>query len=145
MSIKKNRRSTLVFVAGTILALRALAYVADFKVITPADFKPNGRPFSPAIQADGTTYLSGQGSQALDGGLPEGFEERVRQCLSNVRAVLQGGGMDYQNLVSLHVYLTDLKNVDVMNRVYWSVIGSNPPARTVLGIANLPGGNSIEI
>ena len=145
MSIKKNRRSTLVFVAGTILALRALAYVADFKVITPADFKLNGRPFSPAIQADGTTYLSGQGSQTLDGRLPEGFEERVRQCLSNVRAVLQGGGMDYQNLVSLHVYLTDLKNVDVMNRVYWSVIGSNPPARTVLGIANLPGGNSIEI
>ena len=46
-----------------------------------------------------------------EGKLSESFEERVRQCLLNVRAILQGGGMDFANLVSVHVYLTDLGTV----------------------------------
>ncbi len=80
-----------------------------------------------------------------DGKLSENFEERVRQCLLNVRAILQGGGMDFANLVSVHVYLTDLGTFELMNKIYWQMMGDNPPARTVLGVAALPGGNTIEI
>jgi enamine deaminase RidA (YjgF/YER057c/UK114 family) len=90
-------------------------------------------------------YISGQGSQDADGKQPEGFEAQVRQCLQNIRNILQGGGMDLENVVWMHVYLTDWGNYEVMNKAYWEVMGKNPPARTVLVVADLPAGNKIEI
>ncbi|MGH9426057.1 MAG: Rid family hydrolase, partial [Terriglobia bacterium] len=133
-------------VAAMLLAtLATRPWSADRQVVNPKDFKPHGRPYSSAIRAGNTLYLSGQGSQNSDGKLSDSFEERVRQCLTNVRAILQGGGMDFANLVSVHVYLTDLGTFELMNKIYWQMIGDNPPARTVLGVAALPGGNSIEI
>ena len=140
-----NRLKVSVWILLGVLTAVTCTSAAAHKVVNPADFKPHGRPYSSGIQAGATLYLSGQGSQKADGTLPERFDERVRQCLENVRAILRGGGMDFANLVSLHIYLTDLKNLDVMNQVYWEMIGSNPPARTVLGVANLPAGNTIEI
>src|SRR5262245_1856736 len=121
------------------------ASAADRQVVNPKDFKPHGRPYSSAIRAGNTLYISGQGSTNSDGKLPESFEERARQCLQNVRAILQGGGMDFANLVSLHVYLTDLGTIEVMNKIYWQMMGDNQPARTVLGVADLPAGKTIEI
>lgn len=132
----------------TILLLVILAspqWAADRQVVNPKNFKPHGRPYSPAIRAGNTLYISGQGSMNSDGKLSESFEERVRQCLSNIRAILQGGGMDFANLVSVHVYLTDLATIEPMNKIYRQMMGDNPPARTVLGVAALPGGNTIEI
>ena len=128
-----------------LVILVSHSWAADRQVVNPKDFKPHGRPYSPAIRAGNTLYISGQGSQNSDGKLSESFEERVRQCLSNVRAILQGGGMDFANLVSVHVYLTDLGTFEVMNQIYWQTMGDNLPARTVLRVAGLPGGNTIEI
>ncbi|MSO23862.1 MAG: hypothetical protein EXQ58_11600 [Acidobacteria bacterium] len=51
----------------------------------------------------------------------------------------------FRNLVSVHVYLADLGTLDLLNKVYWQMIGSSPPARNVVGVAGLPGGNTIEI
>ncbi len=140
-----NPHRTTVFVALLLVILASPWRAADRQVINPKDFKPHGRPYSPAIRAGDTLYVSGQGSTNSDGKLSESFEERVRQCLSNVRAILQGGGMDFANLVSVHIYLTDLGTFEVMNKIYWQTMGDNPPARTVLGVAALPGGNTIEI
>ena len=140
-----NPHRTSVFVALLLAILASPQWAADRQVVNPKDFKPHGRPYSPAIRAGDTLYVSGQGSTNSDGKLSDNFEERVRQCLSNVRAILQGGGMDFANLVSVHVYLTDLGTFELMNRIYWQTMGDNPPARTVLGVAALPGGNSIEI
>ena len=140
-----NPHRTLVFAALLLAIVTSRSWTADRQVITPKDFKPHGRPYSPAIRAGNTLYVSGQGSLNSDGKLSENFEERVRQCLLNVQAILHGGGMDFANLVSVHVYLTDLGTFDLMNKVYWQMIGDNPPARAVLGVAALPGGNTIEI
>jgi reactive intermediate/imine deaminase len=140
-----NPHRTLLFATLLLAIFAGRSWAADRQVVNPKDFKPHGRPYSPAIRAGNTLYVSGQGSQNSDGKLSENFEERVRQCLLNVRAILQGGGMDFANLVSVHVYLTDLNTVELMNKTYWQMMGDNPPARTVLGVAALPGGNTIEI
>ena len=95
-----------------------LTETPDRRVINPKNFKPHGRPYSSSIQARSTVYVSGQGSQDADGKQPEGFDAQVRQCLNNVRAILDGGGMDLENVVWMHVYLTDLKNYEIMNKVY---------------------------
>lgn len=140
-----NLHRTFVCAVLLLAILASPWWAADRQVVNPKDFRPHGRPYSPAIRAGSTLYISGQGSLNSDGKLSESFEERVRQCLQNVRAILQGGGMDFANLVSLHVYLTDLGTIEVMNKIYWQMIGDNPPSRTVLGVAALPGGNTIEI
>src|SRR5262245_42331937 len=103
-----NPHRALTFAALLLAIVGGFSWAADRQVVNPKDFKPHGRPYSPAIRAGDTLYVSGQGSQNSDGKLSENFEERVRQCLSNVRAILQGGGMDFANLVSVHLYLTDL-------------------------------------
>jgi reactive intermediate/imine deaminase len=140
-----NLHRTLVYTILFLTTFVSGSQAADREVVNPKDFKPHGRPYSPAIRSGNTLYISGQGSLNADGRLSESFEERVRQCLSNIRAILQGGGMDFANLVSVHVYLTDLGTLDLMNKIYWQMIGNNPPARTVLGVTALPGGNTIEI
>jgi len=131
--------------AAVLLALSAVAAGGDLKVVTPSGFKPSGRPFSPALLAGDTLYVSGQGGLDPDGKEPENFEAAVGQCLANVRAVLQAAGMDYRNVVWMNIYLPDIGNVERMNSVYWKTIGDRAPARTILGIAALPGGIKIEI
>jgi reactive intermediate/imine deaminase len=128
---------------GIAFASHGLA--EERKVVNPKNFKPHGRPYSSSILAGDTLYISGQGSRDADGKMPEGFEAQVRQSLQNIRDILQGGNMDFENAVWMKVYLTDLNNYGVMNKVYWETIGKNPPARTVLGIVDLPAGNKVEI
>jgi reactive intermediate/imine deaminase len=127
------------------IGLSVLTAAQERKVVNPKNFKPHGRPYSSSILAGDTLYVSGQGSRDADGKMPEGFEAQVRQSLQNVRDILQGGNMDFENAVWMKVYLTDLSNYELMNKVYWETIGKNPPARTVLGIADLPAGNKVEI
>jgi enamine deaminase RidA (YjgF/YER057c/UK114 family) len=53
--------------------------------------------------------------------------------------------MDMDNLVWLQVYVTSAQDIATMNDVYWQSIGVNSPARTVLVVANLPGGEKVQI
>ena len=129
---------------ATISSL-ALSGSLERRVINPRNFKPHDRPYSSAILTGDTLYVSGQGSRDAEGNQPVGFQAQVKQCLQNVRDILQGGGMDFDNTVWMNVYLTDWNQYDAMNKVYWETIGKSPPARTVLGIADLPAENKIEI
>src|SRR5437870_11516686 len=141
-------RITPQLLAGLLIAcISSLTLSGSFerKVINPRTSKPHDRPYSSAILAGDTLYVSGQGSRDAEGNQPEGYEAQVKQCLQNVRDVLQGGGMDFDNMVWMNVYLAEWNNYDAMNKVYWQTIGKNPPARTVLGIADLPAENKIEI
>ncbi len=134
----------LLLLAGTSNQL-LLAQDQALKVIYPAGYKSNNLPFSPAVLAGGTLYVSGQGPADAAGNVPGDFQGQFRQALQNLRGVLQGAGMDYGNIVWLNVYLTDMGDLDAMNQVYWNTIGPNPPARTILQIAGLPGGEKVGV
>jgi enamine deaminase RidA (YjgF/YER057c/UK114 family) len=100
---------------------------------------------SPSTVANGTLYVSGQSGRKSDGALVSDFSQQVSESLKNVQGVLHQSGMDFGNVVWMNVYLTNSHDIDAMNEVYWKSIGANPPARTVLVVAALPGGESIEI
>ena len=114
------------------------------RVIVPAADKATGA-YSPAILANGTLYVSGQGGRNSDGSLATDFQQQVGQSLKNVQRVLHESGMDFGNVVWMNVYLTSSHNIDAMNDVYWKSIGTNPPARTVLVVGALPNGENVEI
>ncbi|HEY1809507.1 MAG TPA: RidA family protein [Acidobacteriaceae bacterium] len=126
-------------------AVGARAQGVDFKVVSPAGYKPLGLPFSPGILAGNTLYVSGQGAADANGNLPASFEDQVKQELRNVRAVLQGAGMDYNNVTWMNVYLASAADIDAMNQAYWQEIGNDPPARSVLVVGSLPGRGRVEI
>jgi enamine deaminase RidA (YjgF/YER057c/UK114 family) len=133
----------LLFVSGSVRLLCGQDIARQ--VVTPANYKATGAPYSPGVLVDGTLYVSGQGSKDASGTRPPAVEDKVRQALRNVRGVLQGAGMDYGNIAWLNIYLVHSGDVDAVNRAYWGEIGVDPPARTVLVVSALPDAEEVEI
>lgn len=136
------------FVASLILLTCGMylhAQVGGALKYISVDGKPAGPMSHAGVLAGKTLYVAGQDGRNADGSLPRDFQQEVRQAMSNVQGVLRAAGMDFGNIVTINVYLTHVSDVDAMNSVYWKMIGSAPPARTVLAIAGLPNGVNVEI
>jgi 2-iminobutanoate/2-iminopropanoate deaminase len=107
------------------------------KVVVPAGTKV-GPNFSPGIQVGDTLYVSGQiGVDPKTGKVPERFEDEIKQCLENIGGVLHAGGMDYSNVVSVQVYLTDMDLFQRFNGVYVQTFKEPRPTRTAVGVVKL--------
>jgi 2-iminobutanoate/2-iminopropanoate deaminase len=104
-------------------------------------------PYSQAVKANGLVYTSGQ--IALDpatGNLvDDSFESQVRRVLANLDAVLRGAGTERSRVIKATVYLTDLANFQTLNTLYADYFGEHKPARTTVGVAQLPKGGAVEI
>jgi reactive intermediate/imine deaminase len=104
-------------------------------------------PYSQAIRAGNVIYTSGQ--IALDpatGALVEGdFAAQANRVFENLKAVLAAGGATFANVTKATVYLTDLANFTTLNEIYASYFGETKPARTTIGVAQLPKGGLVEI
>jgi len=104
-------------------------------------------PYSQAIRVGNVLYTSGQ--IALDpatGNLVEGdFAAQANRVFENLKAVLAAGGTSFSKVVKATVYLTDLANFVTLNEIYASYFGDTKPARTTVGVAQLPKGGLVEI
>lgn len=104
-------------------------------------------PYSQAIRSGNTLYTSGQ--IALDpatGNLVDGdFAAQAHRVFENLKAVLAAAGTGFNNVVKATVYLTDLANFATLNEIYASYFGDTKPARTTVGVAQLPKGGLVEI
>jgi 2-iminobutanoate/2-iminopropanoate deaminase len=104
-------------------------------------------PYSQAIRSGKIIYTSGQ--IALDpatGNLVDGdFAAQVRRVFENLKAVLTAGGTNFSSVVKATVYLTDLANFGTLNEIYASYFGDTKPARTTVGVGQLPRGALVEI
>jgi 2-iminobutanoate/2-iminopropanoate deaminase len=120
-----------------ILLLATLPLAGQKKVIAPPEI-PASPNFSAAILADGTLYVSGQIGQDLKTKqVPEDFETEVKTVLSNIGIVLKAAGMDYKDVVSVQVYLTDMDLFPKMNGVYTTFFKEPRPSRTTVGVTKL--------
>ncbi|HTP35700.1 MAG TPA: RidA family protein [Candidatus Acidoferrales bacterium] len=120
-----------------ILLLATLPLAAEKKVIAPPEI-PASPNFSAAILADGTLYVSGMTGQDLKTKqVPANFEDEVKTVLANIGIVLKAGGMDYKDVVSVQVYLTDMDLFPRMNAVYTTFFKEPRPSRTTVGVTKL--------
>lgn len=130
---------------GVCLLGAALLAGAGKKLIHPKEF-PKGRPFSPGILVGGTLYVAGQVGQDLKTGkIPENFEAEVRQTFDNIGLILKEGGMSFDDVVAVNVYLTDIELFQRMNAVYITYFKEPRPVRTTVGVTKLAGPAHIEI
>jgi enamine deaminase RidA (YjgF/YER057c/UK114 family) len=118
------------------VAVPLSAQTSGFKVIQPSTADS---AYSAGLLANGTLYVSGQGSSARD------FTSQASEAMHKVQTVLRAAGMDFENVVWMNVYLTDTNDQTALEDVYWKMIGSSPPARTVLTVAALPHGEKVQI
>jgi len=142
------KRQLPIFVTfAIVLAALGLSYGAGVKkkVVTPKDF-PAGRPFSAGIQVGDTLYVSGStGGDLKTGKVPENFEDEVRLCYDNIGGILKAGGMDFGDVVSVQVYLTDMTLFQRMNAVYIKTFPEPRPTRTTVGVTALAGAAHMEV
>ena len=103
--------------------------------------------YSQAVRAGDTVYLSGQ--IPLDPKtmkIVEGdFEAQARRVFENLRAVCRAAGGDFNRVVRVTVYLTDLANFAKVNEVMATYFKEPYPARAAVGVASLPRGSAVEI
>jgi 2-iminobutanoate/2-iminopropanoate deaminase len=108
--------------------------------------KPAG-PYSQAVKAGNMLYCAGQiPLNPADGSIPDGIEAQTRQVLANLRAVLQAGGTDFENVVKTTVFLKDMNDFPAMNAIYAEAFGeTSAPARSTVQVARLPKDVLVEI
>jgi reactive intermediate/imine deaminase len=102
--------------------------------------------YSQAIQAGGAFYLSGQiGLDPQTMEMTGEFEAQAHQVFSNLRAVAVAAGGDLNDAVKLTVYLLDLANFAKLNEIMAGYFAEPYPARSAVGVSQLPKGALIEI
>jgi 2-iminobutanoate/2-iminopropanoate deaminase len=104
-------------------------------------------PYSQAVRSGNMLFLSGQiPLDPKSGNLIEGdFSAQSRRVFDNLRAVLKAAGADFRNVTRATVYLTDLNNFQTLNAIYGEYFGNHKPARSTVGVAQLPRGAAVEI
>jgi reactive intermediate/imine deaminase len=103
--------------------------------------------YSQAVRAGDTVYLSGQvpfdpaTMQLVTGDI----EVQARRVFENLKAVAEAAGGSLGHAVKLTIFLTDLANFAKVNEVMATYFAKPYPARSTIGVAQLPRGAQIEI
>lgn len=104
-------------------------------------------PYSQAILADNTLYLSGQIAinPKTNKLIESNIEEEVKQIMANHLAILESANMNLSNIVKATVYLKNMEDFAEFNRAYAKYFPTNPPARETVEVNRLPKNANIEI
>lgn len=108
----------------------------------------NGRalPFSNAVRAGDTVWLSGQIGLKPDGTLPPGFEAQARQTMDNIAAILKSVKLGWSDVAKCTVMLDNMADWPKFNPIYASYFPDGKfPARSALGADGLALGALLEV
>jgi 2-iminobutanoate/2-iminopropanoate deaminase len=104
-------------------------------------------PYSQAILADDTLYLSGQIAIEKASGriINDSIERETSQVMTNLQEVLKSAGMDFSNVVKCTIFLKDMNNFPKVNEIYGQYFTIHPPARETVEVSRLPKDVNVEI
>lgn len=104
-------------------------------------------PYAQAIVSNGFVFCSGQIPINPKSGTIEvaGAAEQTMQVMLNLRAVLEAAGSSLDQVVKTTVFLTDMGDFPLMNKVYEKMFGGHKPARSTVQVARLPQSAKVEI
>jgi 2-iminobutanoate/2-iminopropanoate deaminase len=105
------------------------------------------RPYSGVVRASHTYYFAGRvGVTDSTRALTEGrTAAEVRNIMESYRGLLDELGLEFSDVVQGNVFLADVNDYAEMNAVYGEYFPTDPPARTTVAVAALPGGASVEV
>jgi reactive intermediate/imine deaminase len=117
------------------------------KIISTANAPAAIGTYSQAAQVGNTVWVSGQialdpNTQSLVAG---GIEPEAHQVFRNVKAIVTAAGAGMDDVVKATVFLTDLANFALVNKIMAEYFREPYPARAALGVSALPRGAQIEV
>ena len=134
---------SVAFAAGWTSNLPAQSARQYFTPRSPGD--PNVTPFSGAVLAGATLYLSGTLGLGPNREVPATAEAEAKTVLTNVKTQLEAAGMTMDDLVSVQVFASNTADYDAFNRVYRTFFTKEFPARAFIGAGPLLFGARFEV
>jgi len=77
--------------------------------------------------------------------MPEGIAAQTRQCLENIKALVEAAGSSMDRVLKCTVFLTNFDDFSKMNEVYGQYFQGAPPARAAVEVSRLARGALVEI
>ncbi len=103
-------------------------------------------PYSQGIIFGGFIFFSGQIALTPEGNFLDGdIETQTKQIFKNIEALLRAANVQKTDVVKTTIFLKDMNDFDQVNRMYANFFENHKPARSCVGISELPKGARIEI
>ena len=104
-------------------------------------------PYSQAVKAGNTIYVSGQlpVDPATGEFAGDDIAAQTKQSLTNIKNILEKAGAGMENVVKTTVLLSDINDFVAMNEVYATFFKEPFPARAAFQVAAIPKGAKVEI
>ena len=145
--MKDNRRKFLTKSVAASAAVVAAAPVAAAKEkaakkVLGKGGKPPEKPslFSHTVLYGNLVFISGVGAH-----VPGDIKSHTKIVLDSIEEQLKEAGSSMDKCLKCSVFLADLKDYDGMNEVFRGRFGSEPPVRTTVAAAGVPGHSLVEI
>lgn len=104
-------------------------------------------PYSQAIKAGNTLYVSGQ--IALDSGsgelINDNITEETHQVMKNLEAILRAAGSSFAQVVKCSIFVKNMGDFATVNEAYGQYFKEMPPARETVEVRDLPKHVNVEI
>ncbi|MCE7055105.1 RidA family protein [Algoriphagus sp. AGSA1] len=104
-------------------------------------------PYSQAILAGNTLYVSGQIALDADTGelINENITEETHAVMKNLEAVLRAADFTFADIVKCSIFIKNMDEFGTINEAYGQYFKSNPPARETVEVSKLPKNVNVEI
>ncbi|WP_460398760.1 RidA family protein [Actinophytocola sediminis] len=102
-------------------------------------------PYSPAVVAGGLVFVSGALPLLADGTVVRGGRAALDAAIENLEQRMAHVGARLEDMVKLTYFVTDISLRDVANEQFIDLWPEPRPARTVVGVAELPYGCEVEL
>ncbi len=104
-------------------------------------------PYSQAVKAGDLVFASGQiPLNPLTDEMADGdIQDQTRQCLKNLRTVLEAAGSCLENIVKTTVFIIRMEDFPLVNEAYGEFFPDAPPARACVEVSALPKGAQVEV
>jgi len=104
-------------------------------------------PYSQGIKFGNLLFVSGQTPLNPETGkIAEGdVQSQARQCLENIKAILEAAGTNLDNVLKTTVFIKDINSFSKINEIYAQYFTKNQPARSCVEVARLPMDVLVEI
>lgn len=106
--------------------------------------KPVG-PYTPLVRAGDWVIVSGQVGIADGALISGGLEAELQRALDNLKGHLDAAGVALTEVKKTTVFLRHMSDFARMNEIYTEFFGDHRPARSAIGVAELPLGALVEV
>ena len=135
--------------AGILLMCIAYSDATEIEVVRPpeTEIPPAMGPYSPAVRAGRTIYLSGQGGRnPTTGELADSTSEQAEQTLRTIGTILEAAGLAYDNTVLANSYFPPASEAGAIDSAYEDIFDpGGAPSRANVALSRLPGDIAVEI